>query len=148
MSQGHRRKGVTGFGILFSVISVTSVFPAEGQSATPAPRNVFGLYGKPTVGSDSIQVVDKAAGRVGVRLKLYYANGHTCQLRKDANWSEDHLAIVAEGLEAGKPCRLNLFFAADRVALKDDGLACAPVYCGARGTLDQVSLPKFVRNRK
>jgi hypothetical protein len=37
---------------------------------------------------------------------------------------------------------LNVFFDKGRVRLRDEGYRCAPVYCGTRGKLDDVSLPK------
>ena len=122
------------------------VITAMSQSSTAPVKSVFGLYGQP--GHDRIQVTEKPNGRIGVNLKLYFANGHTCQLDKDGNWSEDHVAIVAEGLDANRSCKLNLFFENRRVLLKDEGLQCAPVYCGTRGKLDGASLTKSSLNRK
>jgi hypothetical protein len=69
-------------------------------------------------------------------------------MNMDGKWSQDHVAVVADGLDADRPCKLNLFFENRRVLLTDDGLQCAPVYCGTRGKLDKVSLPKFGSNRK
>jgi hypothetical protein len=87
-------------------------------------------------------------GRIGVAIKLDYANGHTCRLNAEGGWSGDHVAIVAEGLDSNSPCRLNLFFSQGGILLKDDGLRCAPVYCGTRGKLDDVSLPKLDSHRR
>jgi len=111
-------------------------------------KSVFGVYGQPTSGHASIRVTEESNGRIAVNLKLYYANGHTCQMNTDGKWSQDHVAVIAEGLDANRPCKLNLFFESRRVLLKDDGLQCAPVYCGTRGKLDNVRLPKFGPNRK
>jgi hypothetical protein len=111
-------------------------------------KGVFGLYGQASAGHDFMRVTEKGNGRIGVSLKLYYANGHTCQLNKDGQWSEDHVAIVAEGLDENRPCKLNLFFENHHVVLKDEGLQCAPVYCGTRGKLDDTSLSKFRPHRK
>jgi hypothetical protein len=115
---------------------------------THAPQTIFGVYGQPSAGHDAIQITDKAHDRIGVSLKLYYSNGHTCQLNNDGKWSEDHVAVLAEGLDANRQCRLNLFFENGRVLLKDEGLQCAPVYCGTRGKIDGVNLPRFDPNRK
>ena len=131
------------FAVSLGVISAMSSLPVLSQKPTLAPKSVFGVYGQPTAGHDSIEVTEKADGRIGVNLKLYYSNGHTCQLNKDGKWSQDHVAIVAEGLDANRPCRLNLFFENGRVLLKDEGSQCAPVYCGTRGKLDDARLPKF-----
>jgi hypothetical protein len=132
-------------GICFGVVCT---LPVVSQAFAGPAKSVFGFYGQPTSGHDSIQVTEKPNDGIGVNLKLYYSNGHTCQLNMDGKWSQDHVAIVAQGLDANRPCRLNLFFEDRRVLLKDDGLLCAPVYCGTRGKLDNVSLPKFSRNRK
>jgi hypothetical protein len=142
------RRTMARLGIFCGVISVMSSLPVVSQGPTNAIKGIFGVYGRPTAGHDSIQVTEKADGRIGVDLRLYFSNGHTCQLNQNGKWSEDHLAIVAEGLNANQPCRLNLFFDNHRVLLKDEGLQCAPVYCGTRGKLDNASLPKFSPNRK
>jgi len=136
------------FGISCGVICAISSLPVVSQGPAPPTESVFGVYGQPSAGHDSIQVSEKTNGRIGVNLKLYYSNGHTCQLKKDGEWSEDHVAIVAEGLDANRPCRLNLFFRDGSVLLKDENFQCAPVYCGSRGKLDNVCLPKFSPHRK
>ena len=130
------------------VIGALSSLPAVSQGLTRPIKSIFGVYGQPTAGHDSIEVTEKANDRIGVHLKLYYSNGHTCQMNKDGEWSGDHVAIVAEGLDANRPCRLNLFFDEHRVLLRDEGNLCAPVYCGTRGKLDNANLPKFSRDRK
>jgi hypothetical protein len=135
-------------GILCSVVGMVSLRPAGSQGPSGPPKSIYGIYGQPTAGHDSIQVTEKANAKIGVALKLYYSNGHTCQLNKDGEWREDHVAVVADGLDASQPCRLSAFFGKGGVRLKDEGLRCAPVYCGTRGKLDNVSLPKFSPNRK
>jgi hypothetical protein len=141
-------RAVARLGISCGVISALSSLPAVSQGPTHPMKSVFGVYGEPTSGHDSIQVTEKTDGRIGVSLKLYYSNGHTCQLDKDGKWSQDHVAIVAEGLDVNRPCKLNLFFDNGRVLLKDAAFQCAPVYCGTRGKLDNASLPKYSPNRK
>jgi hypothetical protein len=136
------------FAISCGVISTVGSLPLLCQGPTLPPKSVFGVYGQRTAGHDAIEVIEKADGRIGVNLKLYYSNGHTCQLNKDGKWSEDHVAIVAEGLDANRACKLNLFFENGRVLLKDEGSQCAPVYCGTRGKLDDASLPKFSPKHK
>jgi hypothetical protein len=135
-------------GIAGCVISFLISIPAVSQAPERPVNSIFGRYGQPTRGLDSIHVTEKANGWIGVSLKLYFANGHTCQLNKDGKWSRDHVAIVADGLDANRPCRLNLFFENHRVLLKDEDFQCAPVYCGTRGKLDNASLPKFSPDRK
>jgi hypothetical protein len=130
-------------GVLCAFMSVMNC-----QATDRPPKGIFGTYGQPTAGHDSIRVSENANNKITVALKLYYSNGHTCQLNKEGEWSEDHVAIVADGLDRNRPCRLSLFFEKGRVLLKDEGLQCTPVYCGTRGKLDNISLPKFSPNRK
>lgn len=130
-------------GVLCAFMSVMNC-----QATDRPPKSIFGTYGQTTAGHDSIRVSENANNKITVTLKLYYSNGHTCQLNKEGEWSEDHVAIVADGLDTNRPCRLSLFFKKGRVLLKDEGLQCTPVYCGTRGKLDDISLPKFSPNRK
>jgi hypothetical protein len=139
--RGHSRVAALA-GILCGVIGALSSAAAPDQAATRPLRTIFGLYGRLAPGQDSIGVSEKPGGKIGVALKLYYSMGHTCQLTNDGEWRDDHVAIVADGLDANRPCKLNLFFDNSHVLLKDEGLRCAPVYCGARGKLDNVRLPK------
>lgn len=129
------------------IVAAASTLPVSGQGPAPL-KSIFGTYGQPVPGRNSIQITERANGKIGVELKLYYANGHTCKLSKDGEWHQDHVAVVADGIDQSRPCSLNAFFSKDRILLKDDGLQCAPVYCGTRGKLDGVSLPKVNANRK
>ena len=138
----NHARALARLGITCGVLSAMSQTPARPS------KSIFGVYGQATPGHNSLKVIEKADGQIAVNLKLYYSMGHTCQLDKDAEWIDDHLAIVAEGLDAGRQCKLNLFFPNSHVLLKDEGLQCAPVYCGTRGKLDNVDLPKVVPNRK
>jgi hypothetical protein len=139
---------VSRLAISCAVISAVSSLPLVTQGFTGPVKSVFGIYGQPTPGHDFVRITEKANDRIGVSLKLYYSNGHTCQLNHDGRWSEDHVSIVTEGLDANQPCRLDLFFENHHVVFKDQGLRCAPVYCGTRGKLDDTSLPKLSPNRK
>jgi hypothetical protein len=118
------------------------------QGPPQAPQSIFGTYGQTSAGRDSIQITEKPNGKIGVNIRLYFSSGHTCQLNKDGEWREDHLSVIAEGLDASRPCRLNGFFDKGRILLKDDAYQCTPVYCGTRGKLDNVSLPKMSAKRK
>ncbi|HEY7336986.1 MAG TPA: hypothetical protein VH639_18985 [Bryobacteraceae bacterium] len=123
------------------------LFTAGAQTAARPPRSIFGTYGQSSRGRDSIRVAGKAGGKISVAIRLYFANGHRCNLSADGDWRDDHVAIVAEGLTPARPCRLNVFFDKGRALLKDEGLQCAPVYCGTRGELDNVSLSKSKAGR-
>jgi hypothetical protein len=139
---------VAHLGITCGVVGALSSLPLVSQGLPRPSKSVFGVYGQSLAGHDSIRVTQKANGQIAVNLKLYYSNGHTCRLNKEGKWSGDHVAIVADGLDANRPCRLNLFFENQRVLLKDEGFQCAPVYCGTRGKLDDASLPKFKPDHK
>ena len=134
--------------ILWGAIGALSSLSLSSQTPARPPQRILGVYGTPTAGHDSVRITENAAGRIGVNLKFYYSNGHTCQLNKDGEWRDDHVAIVADGLDTNRPCRLNLVFENGFVRLKDEGFQCAPVYCGTRGKLDNVRLPKAGPNRK
>jgi hypothetical protein len=135
-------------GILGTVIGTLGPVPAAAQARDGPPRSIFGTYGQVAAGQDSIRVIERANGKIGLAIKLYYSNGHTCQLNADGAWSDAHVTVVAEGLDPSRPCTLNAFFSNSRVSLKDVGLRCAPVYCGTRGKLDNVSLSKRISDRK
>jgi hypothetical protein len=122
-------------------------FPAGSQAPLRPPQSIFGTYGQSSPGRDSVQISGKANGKIGVAIRLYFSNGHTCRLNADGEWRDDHVAIAAEGLSAARPCKLNVFFDKGRALLKDEGYQCAPVYCGTRGKLDDVSLPKSIPGR-
>jgi len=116
---------------------------SQSPAVDAPPKTIFGLYGAAgKAGRDTIHVTPGAAGKVALALKLYYANGHTCALDKEGEWHGDRLVIVAEGLTENEPCKLEASFPAGRIVLKDEGQRCARVYCGTRGKLDAVSLPK------
>lgn len=122
-----------------------SIVQSQPRAVEHAPESIFGLYAPPsarTAGQDNIRITRRRDGTIDVALKLYYANGHTCQLNKPGEWLGDHVLISAEGLDQNQPCKLEASFSKGHVLLKDDGLRCAPVYCGTRGKLDGVSLPK------
>ena len=139
---------VAHLGITCGVVGALSSLPLVSQGLPRPSKSVFGVYGQPVAGHDAIGVTENANGHIAVNLKLYYSNGHTCRLNKEGQWTGDHVAIVADGLDTNRPCRLNLFFKNQHVLLKDDGFQCAPVYCGTRGKLDDVNLPKFSPDRK
>jgi hypothetical protein len=128
-------------GILGSIVGAVSLLLATGGPRPP--KSIFGVYGRPAAGHDSIRVTERADGKIRVAIKLYYSNGHTCQLNDDGEWREDRLAIVAGALDPSHPCRLSIFFDKSGVLLRDEGFQCAPVYCGTRGKLDNVRLPKL-----
>ncbi len=140
MTSRYRRRPFARFAAicLAAQWAALSASPASGDP----PVGVFGVYGQPKPGSDSVRITRKTNGKIAVAIKLYYANGHTCHLNQEGEWQADHVIVQAEGLDVAKPCSLNLYFDKGHVLLRDSNSLCAAVYCGARGKFDQVSLPK------
>jgi hypothetical protein len=131
--------------LFHGLIAVACWLPLAGQTPSTdlPPKTIFGVYGASRkTGGDSIRVTRAAQGKIALALKLYYANGHTCALNKDAEWHGDHLLLATEGISENEPCKLEAAFPSGRIVLKDEGQRCARVYCGTRGKLDGVSLPK------
>ena len=108
-----------------------------------APASIFGTYSKPGT-PDSIELKSAAAGKVDVAIRLVYAAGQSCQLEQTGIWTDHKLIVKADGLTEDEPCVLELTFHGAQVRLKDAGLRCSKIFCGTRGTLDEVSLPKRV----
>jgi hypothetical protein len=153
MMQKGRKGSVLGHApaavrILCGLFSLVSWLPISAQAPQTPLKSIFGIYGLSGASHDSIRITQKGGGKIGVSVKLYYSNGHTCRLNRDGEWREDHVVVVADAIDASQPCKLNAFFEKGRIFLKDDGLQCAPVYCGTRGKLDGVSLPKLNSARK
>jgi hypothetical protein len=130
---------------LGSLLASVSLLFAQQNAA---PKGIFGIYGQSSPGHDSIRVTRRPGGKIGLAVKLYYANGHTCQLEAEGEWRAAHLVVMAEGADPNQPCSLNAYFSRGRISLKDEGWRCAPVYCGTRGKLDKVSLSKSSVDRK
>lgn len=112
----------------------------------PPPKAILGLYRAGT--RDYVRISAGEGNTVHLSLKLYFSHGHTCRLDRDGQWRADHVLIVAAGIEPDEPCRLQASFANGRIRLRDEGQQCARVYCGTRGKLDGVSLPKQGRARR
>jgi Fe2+ transport system protein FeoA len=108
-----------------------------------APASIFGTYSKPGA-PDSIELKSAAEGKVGIAIRLVYAAGQSCQLEEMGVWKDHKVVVKAGGLTENEPCVLELTFQGGQVRLKDAGLRCSKVFCGTRGTLDEVSLPKGV----
>ena len=108
-----------------------------------APVNIFGTYAKPGA-PDSIELKSAGAGKIGVAIRLVYAAGQSCQLEETGVWMDRKVVVKTGGLTDDQPCVLELTFQRGHVRLKDAGLRCSKVFCGTRGTLDAVRLPKQV----
>jgi len=114
---------------------------AQPRSSGAPPKSIFGLYAT-AAQHDFIRITPANDNKINLTLKLHYANGHTCQLEKEGDWKSDHVLIVTDGLNENEPCKLEASFANGHVTLKDEGQRCAQLYCGTRGKLDAVTLPR------
>jgi hypothetical protein len=121
--------------------SLVCGFAGWAALSAAAPASIFGTYSKPGT-PDYIQLKPAAAGKVEVALRLVYAAGQSCQLKETGVWTDHKVIVKADGLDENEPCLLELTFQDAQVRLKDAGLRCSKVFCGTRGTLDEVSLPK------
>jgi len=123
-----------------TILAICLLTVAADQPAPP--KAIYGVYGSARKGHNSIRITPAASGKVNVALKLYYANGHTCTLNKEADWQSDHLVITEPGANENETCKMEASFSENRILLKDSGQRCARIYCGTRGKLDAVSLGK------
>ena len=123
---------------VMGIVLAGSIAITFALSAAP-PTNIFGVYGSHR---DSVRVTRGNADRIRIALRLHFSNGHTCSLDQQGEWAGDHVLIVAEGIEQSQACRLQAFFSGGQITLKDDGQRCAQVFCGTRGKLDAVRLPR------
>jgi len=123
--------------------SLVCGFAGWAVLSAAAPAGIFGTYSKPGA-PDRIELKSAAAGTVGVAIRLVYPAGQSCQLEKTGVWTGHKVIVKAGGIDENQPCVLELTFQGAQVRLKDAGLRCSRVFCGTRGTLDEVSLPKLV----
>lgn len=127
--------------------SLVCGFAGWAVLSAAAPASIFGTYSRPGT-PDSIEVKSAPAGKVGVAIRLVYAAGQSCQLEETGVWKDHKVIVQAQGLVENEPCVLELTFHGAQVRLKDAGLRCSKVFCGTRGTLDAVRLPRRVSTPK
>lgn len=141
--------------ILIFLLVTLSVLPAQAQTAKP-PSHVFGLYSQRVpvcfnAGADSkrkfecegetanwMLVVPTANDGVWVEVNLLFHNGHTCEFQGNGEWRGNHVLVQKYDAEA---CELRVSFKGGKAILSDDG-RCRATSCGARGSLDGMTLPK------
>ena len=90
---------------------------------------------------DVVEIVPVDARHAYANIELEYANGHQCALSGVA--AAEGAALVyhepADGVAEGK-CHLSIRHDGKSLRIDDDGGSCF-IYCGARGTLSDVTLP-------
>jgi hypothetical protein len=81
--------------IVCGILGVVGSHPVASQTPSP-PKTIFGVYGQPTAGQDSIQITRGVHEKIGVALKLYFSSGHSCQLKQAGEWRGEAVGGVAE----------------------------------------------------
>lgn len=77
---------------------------------------------------------------VAVEISLIFFNAHTCEFSADGLWNGKTLVATSREFADDKPCIVTLSFSGNAVTSKaTDG---CQTYCGARGTLDGITLTK------
>ena len=96
---------------------------------------------------DIVTIAPVDARHAYVQVELEFANGHQCALFGVA--TAEGKALVyhepADGDASGN-CHLSITREGTKLRLDDDDGSCS-TYCGARGTLTDISLPWKSRNR-
>ena len=131
--------GVRPFKVAAVALVAALAVVRAGESEAASQRSAS-EYGKGT--GDSVRVVPLKSGDVRVELRLTYAGGHSCSAREIGRVSGAGIEVVADSLDESHPCHLFLQPTDSEVRLKDPGGYCAAVFCGTRGTLDGVRLPR------
>lgn len=131
---------------LMAILCLGAAAPASSPVRQLAGRYsehfLNGMVDGSTYWADNIvEVASIDARHAFVRLSLEFYNGHQCALSGVA--TAEGRALVyhepADGVGEGK-CRLRLTHDGARLGIDDDGGSCS-IYCGARGTLSNISLP-------
>lgn len=118
------------------LLCVVLIGAGYGLAEDPPPA-IYGTYRKP---GDTLKIFRKD-GKTVISVHLSYANGHSCNLDGTGEWKDSKLLITAEGTSR-EECRLELSFEGGAVVFKDPDFGCTRYYCGTRGTLEPVRLPK------
>lgn len=125
---------------------------AANRELTDPARSLAGRYysqfadglviGEKYTGEDIVEVVPVAPHAAYVRVHLDYYNGHTCDISGVAS-AEGSALIYPDGkpnYESDAGCILTVKRLGKSLSIDDRGSSCSS-YCGARGTLSNVSLP-------
>jgi hypothetical protein len=131
--------------IFFSCIASLSY--ASSKAELP-PQSIFGVYANRTVVCfsgetpcegpvlDYAMVIPTADKQARVDVDLNYSNGHSCHFEAGASWEDNGLTAIGDS-----DCKLRFRFNRNKLTIEDPDGNCRS-YCGARGTLNDVTLPK------
>ena len=100
------------------------------------------MDGTSYTGENIVEVVPVAANAAYVRIHLDYANGHQCGIAGIARAEGDRLVYhdPSPPVTGPRPCTLSIARAGRSLSIDDAGGSCS-TYCGARGTLSDVTIP-------
>jgi hypothetical protein len=123
-------------------------------AADKAPDSLAGRYyrqfpnsfvsGEKYTGEDIVEIVPVGPGAAYVRIHLDYYNGHSCGIYGIAK-AEAGALVYREvrdpsAVADGRQCVLTVSHSGKSLSIDDAEGSCRG-YCGARGTLTQVTLP-------
>ena len=96
--------------------------------------------------TDCLTVSMLGSGSVEFELALQFDMDHSCELSGEAQ-PKTNGSLVYTGSKATEDegCTLAIVTKGDTITLKDEGMKCSPVWCGARGTIDGAT---FARSTK
>lgn len=99
------------------------------------------VTGEKYTGEDIVEIVPVRPGAAYVRIHLDYYNGHSCGIFGVAKAQSAALVYRDPSPQYdGRICTLRLKRDGRNLSIDDDGGTCSG-YCGARGSLSNVSLP-------
>lgn len=116
--------------------------PAQDLAGRYGKHHAIGMVHEPAIAVDDVvEIVPVAPDAAYVRLRLHFFNGHICSLSGVAT-AEGNALVYREPEEADQPrrCTLRIERAGSELRLSDGGGSCWS-YCGARGSLDGITLP-------
>ncbi|WP_374334591.1 hypothetical protein [Leeia sp.] len=97
--------------------------------------------------ADWLLITPEGGDTVKVRFELTFANGHLCSAGNQFNetavgrWEKQQLSVQIS-TSLGDRCSMQMRFTPRGVTFSDPGYKCTPLVCGARGLLNDFSLPR------
>ena len=98
--------------------------------------------------TDCLTVSVLGSGSVEFDVALYFNMDHSCELSGEAQ-PKTNGSLVYTGSKATEDegCTLAIVTKGDTITLKDEGMKCSPVWCGARGTLDGATFARSTKRK-
>jgi hypothetical protein len=146
---------VVTLGVFAGLGGTQDVAPGQGSSTPQPPASAFGTYSgakcptpKPdgcVSGSakDRVVVSHSKDGKTTASVRVLFEKGFSCSLKGEPQWVSDHFLLQADGLDADKPCKLELQVHKGSMQLRDQDGRCQQVYCGAGAAFDGAHFEKL-----